>query len=185
MLRHLRSCGYDISQSTLYRHVADGKLRKGTGGVYTPTMLRKYVRDVGLVRTMTADGQDDAGDGGEMSADMLAEEKLRAEVAKLRAQAERERLKAEREAGRLIEREDLYLELAARAVVINTGFRQMVAVTMADVIAAVHGDPLRQQEAEDILVRAWDDMISEYARRDRFEVLFERDDDGMEDVGAE
>ena len=186
VLRHLQAVGYRVKKSTLYNHAGQGLLRKNGDGLYTPALVRKYVRQAGLPRLDgTASDLPDQPAGSlpdiqdhpaALAPDQLPEEKLRQEVLKLRAQARREQLKADREAGRLIDREDLYLELAARAVVLNTGYRQLVAMEAPAWIAAAHGDPALLPEVESMMLHAWDNLIGQYATRDRFEVLFDKEE---------
>jgi len=168
VLRHLQGMGYQISQRTFYRHCKRGKLHKNTDGVYSRRLVKQYVKEAGLYRPGR---EPDSGGNPED----LAAEKLQAEVEKLKASGARERLKLERERGRLIERDLLYPELAARAVTLDTGFRQMVHVEASMLIQLVGGNLNRQTEFVDYLLQAWNELMNGYASTDEFEVFFIQD----------
>lgn len=166
VLRHLKAMGYDITQRTFYRHCKQGKLHKSTKNIFTLRLVQQYVKTVGLYRPGTAPGEGS-------NTDDLARDKLKAEIRKLDESGAREALKRKREEGKLIDRADLYLELAARAVTMDTGFRQMINVEAPTLIAAVKGDVTRQNEFEDLLIDAWNRLLDSYATSDEFEILFE------------
>jgi len=84
--------------------------------------------------------------------------------------------------GKLIDREALYLELAARAVTIDNGFRQKIEMTVPELIAIVKGDASRQVEFLDMLMQAWDELLNSYATTAEFEVLFDEEDDISIDI---
>lgn len=173
VLRHLQGMGYDITQRTFYRHCEQGKLHKSTGNIYTIRLVQQYVKAVGLYRPGAAPGEGS-------NIDDLATDKLKKEIKKLDEAGRREELKRKKEEGLLIEREALYLELAARAVALDTGFRQMITVEATALIAAVKGDINRQREFEDMMLQAWNQLLDSYATKDEFEVLFEDDNTTME-----
>ncbi|MBU1233308.1 MAG: hypothetical protein KKD01_01200 [Proteobacteria bacterium] len=173
VLRHLQAMGYDITQRTFYRHCEQGKLHKSTNNIYTVRLVQQYVKSVALYRPGTAPGEGS-------NVEDLAAEKLKKEIKKLDEGGRREELKRKKEEGLLIERPALYLELAARAVALDTGFRQMVHMESSSLIVAVKGDINRQRDLEDMLLQAWNNLLDSYATKDEFEVLFE-DDNIMED----
>ncbi len=166
VFRHLTAMGYDITQRTFYRHCKQGKLHKSTKNIFTLRLVQQYVKSAGLYRPGTAPGEGS-------NTDDLARDKLKAEIKKLDESGAREALKRKKEEGQLIDRVDLYLELAARAVTIDTGFRQMINVEAPTLIAAVKGSITRQNEFEDLLLGAWNRLLDSYATNDEFEVLFE------------
>lgn len=168
VLRHLQGMGYDITQRTFYRHCKQGKLHKSTGNIYTIRLVQQYVKSAGLYRPGTAPGEGS-------NTDDLAAKKLKKEIKKLDESGRREELKRKKEEGLLIERPALYLELAARTVALDTGFRQMVHMESSSLIVAVKGDINRQRDLEDMLLQAWNNLLDSYATKDEFEVLFEDD----------
>lgn len=174
VLRHLHAMGYDITQRTFYRHCKQGKLHKSTKNIFTRRLVQQYVTSAGLYRPGTAPGEGS-------NTDDLAREKLRVEIKKLDEGGRREALKRKKEEGKLIDRADLYLELAARAVAVDTGFRQMINVEAPTLIAAVKGDVTRQSEFEDLLLGAWNRLLDSYATSDEFEVLFEDEEQYSEE----
>lgn len=168
VLRHLKTMGYDITQRTFYRHCDQGKLHKSTENLYTLRLVQQYVKTVGLFRPGTAPGEDS-------NIDSLATDKMKAEIKKLAESGRREELKRKKEEGQLVDRQDLYLELASRSVALDTGFRQMINVEASTLIVAVKGDINRQREFEDLLLLAWNRLLDSYDTTDEFEILFEEE----------
>ena len=170
ILRQLQDLGYEISQRTFYRHCAQGKCRTGKGGMFTRRLVKAYVEAEGLFRH----GEDLADLEGPNSA--LSVEKQKLENEKLRIHNQTAELEFRRKAGLLIEREALYLELSARAVALDNGFRQMIEVEAPALIVALGGDPARQPEFTEAMLAVWNDLLNSYASTEEFEVLFENDE---------
>lgn len=167
--RQLVAMGYQVAERTFYRHCTQGRCRKNKDGVYSQRLLKSYVDLEGLAR----DGADPAEDDGGKVAVKQAE-KIDKENEKLEWSNRLLKLKYERSVGKLIERDGLYLELAARMVALDTGFRQRLSMESPKLIASINGDLNRQLEFEDLVLDlVWNELLNDYCSIDEFEVLFE------------
>jgi hypothetical protein len=181
VLSQLEVMGYQLTQRTFYRHCSKGKCRKGEKGLYTRRLVKAYVESEGIIR---AGASEDKGQGGNETS--LALEKLRRENEKLEIHNTHARLKMEKDSGQLIEREGVYLEIAARLVTLDNSFRQKIETEAPTLITMVKGDMGRMPEFTAHLFLLWDEMLNSFATLDEFEVLFDADDiDGPADLGDE
>lgn len=167
ILRQLQDLGYETTQRTFYRHCTQGKCRAGKGGIYTRRLVKAYVEAEGLRRNGT-DSEDSDGPNSALSV-----EKQQLENEKLRLHNLKANQEYKRGEGQLIEREALYLELAARAVALDNGYRQMIEIESPALIAALGGDMVRQPEFIDLMLNIWNELLNGYATTEEFEVLFE------------
>ena len=167
--RQLTEMGYQVSERTFYRHCAQGKCRKNEDGVYSRRLVKSYADLEGLARVGVDQDEDD---GGKVAVKQA--EKIDKENEKLEWSNRLLKLKYERSVGRLIEREGLYLELAARMVALDTGFRQRLSMEAPKLIASIGGDLNRQLEFEDLALElVWNELLNDYCSIDEFEVLFD------------
>lgn len=169
VLRQLQAMGYQVTQRTFYRHCKEGKCRRNGDGVYSRRLVKAYCDAEGLART----GADpEADDGGKVAAKQA--EKINKENEKLEYTNKLLKLRYERSIGRVIERDGLYLELAARKVALDTGFSQRLSMEAPKLIASIGGDLNRQLEFEDLVKDlVWNPLLNDYSAIDEFEVLFE------------
>lgn len=166
VLRQVEAMGYAITQRTFYRHCGQGKCRTNNDGVYSRRLVKQYIETEGILRT----GEPVAEQNGPDVA--LAVAKQQGEVEKLRIDNERASLKLQKERGELIEREAVYLELAARGVVLSNSFENdIVDERSRELIVAVGGDLGRIHEFQDLLRGYWVDLINSYCTTD-IEVFF-------------
>ena len=170
ILRQLQDLGYEITQRTFYRHCTQGKCRAGKGGLYSRRLVKAYAESEGLIRH-GADPEDTDGPNSALSV-----EKQRLENEKLRIHNQTAELEFKRKAGLLIEREALYLELSARVVALDNGFRQAIEIEAPALIAALGGDLVRQSEFIELLQGIWNELLNSYATTEEFEVLFENEE---------
>ncbi len=111
-----------------------------------------------------------------------ASRKAKAEAEKLEEQAKAERFKNDVREGKFIPRDDVEVELAARAGVLATGLRTAFETQMLDFIYLVGGNP---KKAADLLLayeRQLDMALNEYSRPITYDVsledFYENDDFG-------
>jgi len=170
ILRQLQGLGYEITQRTFYRHCTQGKCRPGKGGLYTRRLVKAYVEAEGLIRH----GEEPESADGPSTA--LSVEKQRLENRKLELHNLNADLEYKRKQKLLIEREALYLELAARIVAIDNGFMQMIEVESPTLIASIGGEMSRQPEFVSLLRGYWNDLLNSFSTTEEIEVLFEEDE---------
>ena len=81
----------------------------------------------------------------------------------------------DRDQGLWIAREDLELEMAARAAVLDQGIRNLVRIRAEDWISMVGGDPARAGELREAINSALDQLMNQYVKTDAFQVMFEEE----------
>lgn len=167
VLRQLQELGYeDLTQRTFYRDCKDGKCRKNTSGIYSRRMVRQYIEAKGLLRV----GEEMEETGPDVAASV---KKQQLENEKLEWHNRTAKLEYEKKAGALIEREGVYLEIAARYVTFDNAFRQKLETSAAAIIAAVNGDQSRILEFHEMMNAILDECLNGLCTMDEFEVLFD------------
>lgn len=155
-----------IEKSKLYTDIKKGLLPKKNKG-FRQKDVDRYAG--GLPLSSTPDGRNSA-----------AEERLRrkeeADIRIKEAQAEREEKKNKIIDGQYISREQVYQELAARAVALNMGLKSVVQAEALDLIRAVGGD----QQKTDLLSRELDRIIDAASNEYSRVIVFEIDLQGFE-----
>lgn len=160
---HLAASGWKIRKSAVYAHAKQGKIRPDLDGGFSQKSVEKYAaahlqRQDTLVKT--ADEE-------------LQRKKVRAELERIEAQTRTERMKLAKEEGRYVLREQVDLELAARAAVIEAGLRQMVMERVPEWIELVGGN---QNQVGELIRQAGEDvdrLLHEFASVKEWQVLFE------------
>lgn len=177
VLRQLVELGYDITQRTFYRHCKQGKCRrKPETNLFTRRLVKQYVEAAGLRRS----GMPAGGDAGPDLALSVENQKLQNE--KLRIDNETRAVKLKKITGQLIERDGVYLEIAARTVALDSAFAARIIETACPrLIAAVAGDQNKLPEFQDLLREEWETMMNSFCTTDTFEVLFD-DEERLEGV---
>ncbi len=180
VLRYLQEDrGRQIKKSKLYEDVRTGLLRK-EDRAFRQGDVDRYAGSLPL--STTPDGRANG-----------AEERMRrkdeAEIRIKEAQAVREEKKNAIIDGQYISKEQVYQELAARAVALNTGLKSEFRAGALDLVLALGGD----QQKTEFLVREAERLIdaacNDYSREMQFEVdlhaLSDEDDGDNEDNGED
>ena len=172
VLRYLQEeVGRKIAQSTLYRDIKQGRLRKEKNG-FRLKDVERYAAHLPLSTTP---------DGRTMAAEERLRRKEEAEIRIKEAQAIREEKKNAIIDEQYIARDQVYQEFASRAVALNTGLKSAVMAGVLELVTTVGGDP----QKTDMLVRELEKLIdaasSEYSRELEFEVELHGFDDGEDE----
>lgn len=162
VLHHLVKAGYKISRAKLYRDFKRGLIRMEADG----SVLEAEARNYALNNLSKIDGS------LENPADIQAL-KNQKEVEKLDEQIAKLRFDREKEQGKYILRDEFESELAARAVVLDTGFRHKFNIKAREWIALVGGKPEKAAEFLQALNDALDEQLTSYAATRTFQVMFE------------
>ena len=145
--------GYKISQSTIYKHQNEGKIRPDKGSVYTKDTVLKYAKrwlDLETTR-QTIDTEN------------LVRQKTMAEIARITEHAKLTMIRRMIEEGKWIPRDDFELELASRAAALQKDFTQMVQTQAGHLIDVVHGDTGYMQDLIRELAEQFGQMLNRYA----------------------
>lgn len=171
VLRYLEEAGRQIKKTKLYEDVKKGLLRK-TNKKFRKKDVDRYAASLPKLTTP---------DGRVAQAESMQARKEAAEVRRLEAIALREEKKNAVMDGSYISRDDVYQELAARAVTLNAGIKSHIQVEALDLIMAVSGD----KQKTDLLVRKLEEIVdrasNEYARDLEFEVNLHGFDDNEDE----
>lgn len=161
VLRYLQEESYrQIEKSKLYTDIRNGLLRKEKRN-FRQKDVDRYAGSLPLSTTP---------DGRVRDAEDRQRRKEEAEVRIKEAQAIREETKNTIIEGQYIAREQIYQELAARAVTLNMGVKSSLRASALDLVLVVTGD----QRKTDLLVRQLEGIIdgacNEYSREISFEI---------------
>ena len=111
--------------------------------------------------------------------------KEEADIRKAEAAAEREEFDLQVKKGRYIRRDQVYAELAARAVTLSSGLKTAFESQNLDLVSLVDGNPKKAAALVEALERICDDALNEYSREMEFEVVLEDLERAAEEVTDE
>ncbi|WP_461210409.1 hypothetical protein [Desulfocurvus sp. DL9XJH121] len=176
VLDRLQAGGRKVRKSKLYQDVKAGLLARQADGGFPCAAVDAYAETLPLA----ALPKDDADRNKD-----LARRRQEATIRKIEEETARIRFRGEVERGRYIPREDVELELAGRAVVLESGIRQAVEMHVLDLIHLAGGDPRKSQEFLERFETMLDGALNEYAAPAEFEVTFSEEAQDADDGGAE
>jgi hypothetical protein len=159
---YLKEEGWKVGQATLYTHQKEGKIKGEPDGTYIVKSVLKYARDHLFMMSTKRKHTDEE----------LQRRKIKAETGWKEEQLKRERLKRMTEEGRLIERDQFELELAARGALMDTLRQNSIQTLAAERVAIVGGDPARIPDLIAFDLAEHNDMMNQFATTREFHVLF-------------
>jgi len=162
VLFHLQKAGYQISKTKLYQDFKKGLIRKEMDKTVLESEVRAYIVAANLKRI----------DGSLEDLSDLQERKSKKEIEKLEEQIAKLRLEREKEQGKYIPRKDFETELAARAVVFDSGFRYLFQVKAREWISLVGGKLEKSADFLQALNQALDEQLNSYASTKTYHVTF-------------
>ena len=166
VLLHLQKAGYQISRSKLYEDFKKGLIRKQVDKTVLESEVRAYIIAGNLKRV----------DGSLEDLSDLQTQKSKEELKKLKEQVAKLQFEREKDQGKYIPRNEFESELAARAVVFDSGFRHAFNVKAREWIALVGGKPEKSADFLQALNEMLDEQLTSYATTRTFHVLFIDDD---------
>jgi hypothetical protein len=175
--RFLNAQGYKVSKSTIDRHKREGKIRPNPSGVFTEASAIKYAETFLVVSSTGQRARDDNSD--------IQRQRLRALTDKAVEEARTMRLKREAEEGKYIPRSQVQQDLAARAMMLRSGFKHLVQSRVMEWVHLVGGDPTKAPELMREVADRVERMLSDYAGADSVVLAFTGPDDTeVEDVST-
>lgn len=163
VVAYLQGQGWKVSQSTLYKHQGEGKIKAEADGTYTLKNLMRYAK----AYLITIDGKRKLDD------EELQRKKTLSEIRRIEEQAKLFKIKRMAEEGRYILRDQFELELAARAAALEAALLFMVQSRVGNWIRIVSGDFHKIQDLISDVSTAVNDALDEFASEKEFHVLFE------------
>jgi len=159
----LKEDGLKVGKSKLYKDAEKGLLRVQPDG----TVL---LSDVELYKRAYLTPKQKAGSNADL--DQLQKDKLDLESQKLKEQIAKLVWDREKESGKYLLRSDFEMELAARAVVLETSLRQMAQTKAYDWIAVCKGEHSKAGDMAAMVTAEIGAVLNDYAATDRFQVIF-------------
>lgn len=173
VLEYLKTEGWKTTKTSLYRHQSEGKFRPQKDGTYREKDIDKYAK-TWLKQQST----------GKKVSEQLDELQRKIRVQELQNQEleyERKKFLHERDLGKFIPREQLELELAARAGVLDAGLKHWIQSRAADWIRAANGDTKKVGDMINMMSGDLDEYINSYASTKEYQVII----DGKEEAEIE
>ncbi len=162
VVEHLDRAGFKISKSKIYRDKDKNKIRINQDGTVSETEVRAYAA--------TLDRKEaDINDLNDIHAVKTAKE-----VERIEEQIARLKWERKKSMGKYILRSDFEAELAARAAVLESGFRHCFNLKVRDWIAIVNGKAEKAADFLENLNKALNEQLNSYAGIDTFQVIFKQ-----------
>jgi len=165
-MKYLTGQGYKVSKSKIYRDAENGKITVDTdaAGNKSVTALaaweyaEKHLEKTGVNK----------GDLKNLQA-----QKLMNAIKIQEIEHRRKTFDLEKEQGKYIPKAEFESELAARAAVLESGFRNLFNLRVREWIALVNGKPDRAADLMAALNQGLDEQLNTYATTRVFQVIFE------------
>ena len=132
VLDHVAENGRKLSKSKLYKDIGEGRLRKQPDGTFRLRDVQRYMASLPTAGTPDALVRKAAD---------RQRRKEEADIRKAEAAAEREEFDLAVKKGRFIAKDQVYAELAARAVTLSSGLKTAFEARNLDLVALVDGNP--------------------------------------------
>ena len=156
-------CGRKIGQTKLFADTKAGRLRKQPDGTFKRRDLDRYAASLPTAGTPDKLATDAA---------RRQREKEEQEIRRIRVAADKEEFILKVKQGQYISRDDVYQELAARAVALSASLKTAFEARSLDVIALVEGNPKKSGPFVEHIEQVIDEAMNEYAKPIEIEVTF-------------
>lgn len=176
VLAHVEENGRKLGKTKMFEDIKKGRLKKQPDGTFKQRDVDRYMASLPMAGTPDA--------MAEKAADRQRR-KEEADIRKAEAAAEREEFDLAVKKGRFVPREQVHLELAARAVTLASGLKTAFEAQHLDLVALVDGNPRKGAALVERLEAMLDEALNEYSREMEFEVTFTEENVGEMDNGAD
>lgn len=186
VVQYLEKKGYKIKKSSVYNHQAAGKIRPNKEGHYSLADVEKYAQ----THLRLADGSP----SGKQVLDAYHKEQADAALRERNARARHWELKAGAMEGKLVPREMLESELAARAAIFRADGENFFRGQAPAIVNVVSGDETKVPDLVAFCLDALEEWLARYLQKEEFKVdasayerIFEQADrdEGEEDDTGE
>ena len=164
ILTYTEENGRKLKKTKLFDDIRKGRLKKQPDGTFKQRDVDRYMASLPMAGTP------------DIVAEKAADRQRRKEEADIRkaeAAAEREEFDLAVKKGKFVPREQVHLELAARAVTLASGLKTTFEAQHLDLVALVDGNPKKGAALMERLEAMLDEALNEYSREMEFEVAFE------------
>lgn len=159
VLEYLTGQGFKVGRDKIYKDARAGLLRVQDDKSVLGSDVKLYAAT--LRKTHDDDG------------DLTEDQKLktRKEIEKLDLQNEKLQFELDKERGKYLPKKNFAMEVAARAVVLDTGVRHQFRMNVAEYVALVGGDPLKANLLLERMNLDFDRVMNSFATMDTFQVM--------------
>lgn len=163
VLSYVEESGKKLKKTKLYDDIGKGRLKRQPDGSFK---LRDVDRYAATLPTL--------GTSDKVARDAATRQKRReeAEIRRIENAAAKERFQLDVLRGRYVSRDQVYLELATRAVTLASGLKTAFEAEGMSVVHLVDGNPKKLADLMQKLESILDAALNEYATLDEFEVMF-------------
>lgn len=165
-LAHITESGRKLGKSKFFEDIKRGRLRRQADGSFRLRDLERYMASLPMAQASEAQTE---------RAQDRQRRKEEAEIRKIEAAARREEFDLAVKMGRYIPREQVHLELAARAVTLSLGLKTALEAKSLDIISALDGNPKKSLPLQELLEGILDEAFNSYSREMEFELEFVED----------
>lgn len=167
VLAHAEECGRKVKKTKLFYDINAGRLKKQPDGSFKLRDVERYFASLPMAGT------------SDVVAEKAAERRRRKEEADIRkseASAKREEFDLAVKMGKFVPKEQVHLELAARAVALSAGIKTAFEARSLEIIEAMEGNPKKSSALVDKLEAILDEAFNDYSREMELTVEFEESD---------
>lgn len=165
VLAYIKENGKKVAKTKLYDDIGKARIKKLPDGTFAVKDVDRYMASLPGMGTSEKEAEDAAD---------RQKRKEEAEIRRITAQAEKEELSLKQRKGELVDREEVLLLLAARALALDSNIKGAIAAQSNDLVSEVEGDPRKTKNLLSALEALLDEAFGEYARTDEIEVMFKR-----------
>lgn len=176
VLAYVSENGRKLGKTKLYSDIGLGRLKKQPDGTFKQRDVDRYMASLPMAGTPDA--------VAEKAADRQRRRE-EADIRKAEAAAEREVFDLAVKKGRYILKEQVHLELAARAVALASTIKTAFEAQNLDLVAAVEGNPKKGAALIERMEVILDEAMNEYSREMEFEVTFTAESELTDQSGEE
>jgi hypothetical protein len=171
------AANWKVTQTSLYRHInKDRKLLPQADGTYLQKDVDKYAK--------TYLKQKSTGKRFSERVDELQRKKLEQELKNLELEHQRKAFAHAKDEGKYIPREQMDIELAARAGILDAGLKHWIQSRAAEWIRTVAGDTKKVGDLINLMNRDLDEHINNYASTREYQIIIDGSE-GREEEGDE
>ncbi len=165
VLEYAKEEGRKLGKTKLYEDISKGRLKKQPDGTFKQRDVDRYLASLPMAGTTDSVAE---------KARERQRRKEEEEIRRIKAVADKEEFDLAVKKGRYIPKEQVHLELAARAVTLSAGIKTAFEAHTLDFVATVDGNPKKGASLVELLENILDEALNEYSRAIEFEVTFQK-----------
>ncbi|MDL2268859.1 hypothetical protein LJC71_04885 [Desulfosarcina sp. OttesenSCG-928-A07] len=163
VLEYIESVGRKLRKTKLYDDIGRGRLRRRSDGSFNPSDVDRYAATLPTLGTPDKLARD---------AESRMRRRENAEIRRIENAADKEQFQLDVLRKKYIDRDQVYLELASRAVTLAAGLKTAFEAAAIDIINEVKGSQKKAANLIRMVEGIIDTEMNEYATTDEFEVMF-------------